>query len=277
MQLKCIFSLALFYLSLTFVLNFCLFCCILLPSYELNQLDKIPQTCLERWGEHHQTGSSSSALNLGVLVHSHILLSPLSPNKTHQSSIMNDFPKGICHGTPPHSLLIHLSFQRVKMNSSLSILDGTWRELCDLTITDCEDWQIDCLWTLSLSHSFTLNFPSVFNANAHTSSLFSFVFLFSSIISITSHRQDICPRTTIKASFRPSETGKPTKMSMWGIGKEWLSQSPQWMLDISWPAPKLSANSNWSLDLNSQALHFHVMLCLRSRTSSYKIQHPPEQ
>ncbi len=266
-----------FYLSLTFVLNFCLFCCILLPSYELNQLDKIPQTCLERWGEHHQTGSSSSALNLAVLVHSHILLSPLPPNKTHQSSIMNDFPKGIYHGTPPHSLLIHLSFQRVKMNSSLSILDGAWRELWDLTITDCEDWQIDCLWTLSLSHSFTLNFPSVFYAHAHTSSLFSFIFLFSSIISITSHRQDICPRTTIKASFRPSETGKPTKMSMWGIGKEWLSQSPQWMLDISWPAPKLSANSNWSLDLNSQALHFHVMLCLRSRTSSYKIQHPPEQ
>ncbi len=33
----------------------------------------------------------------------------------------------------------------------------------------------------------------------------------------------------------------------------------------------------WSLDLNSQALHFHVMLCLHSRTSSYKIQHPPEQ
>ncbi len=152
MQLKCIFSLALFYLSLTFVLNFCIFCCILLPSYELNQLDKIPQTCLERWGEHHQTGSSSSALNLAVLVHSHILLSPLPPNKTHQSSIMNDFPKGICHETPPHSLLIHLSFQRVKMNSSLSILDGAWRELWDLTITDCEDWLFVNTLSIPLFH-----------------------------------------------------------------------------------------------------------------------------
>lgn len=179
--------LAWFHLSLTFVLNFCLFCCVLMPIYELNQLDKIPQTCLERWGEHLQTGSSSSALNLGVLVHSHILLSPLPPNKTHQNSIMNDSPKGISYGTPPHSLLIHLSFQMVKMNSSLSILDETERELCDCTITVCEDW----LCEHSQFYSFTLNFPSVFYACAHTSTPLSLIFPFSSIISITSHPQEL--------------------------------------------------------------------------------------
>jgi len=83
------------------------------------------------------------------------LLSPLLPNTTHQTFIINDYPKGISCGTPSHSLLIHLSFQRVKMNSSLSI---NRKELCDCTITVCEKWQIDCVWILS-QIPFTLYFP----------------------------------------------------------------------------------------------------------------------
>lgn len=47
------------------------------------------------------------------------------------------------------------------------------------------------VWTLSQFYSFTLNFPSVFYACAHTSSQFSPIFPFSYIISITSHPQEL--------------------------------------------------------------------------------------
>lgn len=144
------------------------------------------------------------------------LLSPLPPNTTHQTFIINDYPKGISCGTPPHSLLIHLSFQRVKMNTSLSI---NRKELCDCTITVCEKWQIDCLWILS-QITFTLYFPfcllwpckHVISFQSHIS------FLFHHFCHFSSSKVDWhLSKNTQKPSFRPSKTGKSHKIA--NVGK----------------------------------------------------------
>lgn len=170
---------------------------------------RLPQTCLKVWW-----ASPDRHFILWIWVFcSHILLSPLNPNTTHQSTIMNDCLKGISYGTPPHSLLIHLSFQRVKMNSSLSILDNR-KELCDCF------WRLtDWLFVYTLKSLFhPLLPPSVFYAHAHTSSPFSHIFPFSSIISITSHPQELIDmsKNIHEPLFRPLKTGKTHKNVIMG-------------------------------------------------------------
>lgn len=88
-------------------------------------------------------------------------------------------------------------------------------------VTVFEDWQIDCLWTLSqitlspYTSPFCLLCPCPCICS---SSPFSHVFPFSSIISVTSHPQADwhLSKNIYEPSFRPSKTGKPHKnVNMW--------------------------------------------------------------